>query len=425
MLKPYLSHLRQRCTQKSFDGRIASLTMGKVRTFFTTITKRYVCKQSECWIGKGYHRNDNIGSSIRYFSSTLPDPIIPQPKKFILPSNLVFDSRSHFLTMFETDSTGAPIVSNNKKEQLPINPSLIKADSIQYDDNVDEYNDDDELDEDEDDDDDDSDDLYMFDDHDALVFPYREGVVYTKPLPERLHVDIYTLFRSPSIVGSISLNESVFGLDPIRVDLLKRSVDYYRAKKRGRRMAKTKTIGEVSGSGRKIRNQKGGGIARAGHSRPPHFRGGAKAHGPKNITDYSNFKLNKKVRKLATRHVFSQKLKEGNLILLNHLHELPTHKTNDLAQLLAPWKIGGQDGTTALIMDHYDHHKSDNEILTSNDPMPSSYAGVPTNLHVAARNIQGLKVTNSYGANVHDILKHEKLLITLAALEQIEERLKL
>jgi large subunit ribosomal protein L4 len=318
--------------------------------------------------------------------------------------------------MFERDASGAPILSEQK---LPRNSEFQKTDLGENADDIDEYNEDDELDDEEEDDD-----PYMFDDEDALVIPYREGVVYTKPLPERLHAEIHTLFRSPSIVGSIHLNESVFGLDPIRVDLLKRSVDYYRAKKRGRRNAKTKTIGEVSGSGRKIRNQKGGGVARAGHSRPPHFRGGAKAHGPKNVTDYSNIKLNKKVRKLATRHVFSQKLKEGNLILLNHMHELPTHKTNDLARLLAPWKIGGHDGTTALILDHYDD-KIDTKIVNQDGSILTSHAGIPTNLHVAARNIQGLKVTNSYGANVYDILKYEKLLITLSALEQIEGRLKL
>ena len=157
-------------------------------------------------------------------------------------------------------------------------------------------------------------------------------------------------------------------------------------------------------------------------------RGGAKAHGPKNNTDYGNIKLNKKVRKLATRHVFSQKLKEGNLILLNHMHELPTHKTNDLARLLSAWKIGGIHGRSAIILDHYYNKSEDDSKLLdgiTDNAMPSSHAGVPTNLQVAARNIPGLKVANSHGANVYDILKHEKLFITLAALEQIESRLKL
>ncbi|CAN0547089.1 unnamed protein product, partial [Ectocarpus sp. 12 AP-2014] len=61
----------------------------------------------------------------------------------------------------------------------------------------------------------------------------------------------------------------------------------------------TKRIGEISGSGRKVRPQKGGGVARAGHSRPPHWRGGAKAHGPRR-RDFS-FKLNKKFVRLGLR----------------------------------------------------------------------------------------------------------------------------
>lgn len=76
----------------------------------------------------------------------------------------------------------------------------------------------------------------------------------------------------------------------------------------------TKRIAEVSGSGRKVRAQKGGGVARAGHSRPPHWRGGAKAHGPR-MRDFS-FKLNKKFIKLGLRvrcsgilvHVFPRRI---------------------------------------------------------------------------------------------------------------------
>jgi large subunit ribosomal protein L4 len=327
---------------------------------------------------------------IRFYSTSAT--IIKPAQKLILPSNLTIDPTSSFAGLFESDNE----VSDTA------------LDSASYD---------------EDDDDNDDDEELYFPDDQITSLPYREGIVYAKPLPERLNVEIHTLFRSPSLVGTIYLNESVFGMDPIRVDLLKRSVDYYRAKKRGRRKHKTKTIGEVSGSGRKIRKQKGGGVARAGHSRPPHFRGGAKAHGPKNTTDYSKTKLNKKVRKMATRHVLSQKLKEGNLILLNHMHQLPTHKTNDLARLLEPWNIAGRLGSTALLLDHF--YTSD---AASEDPnvgaIPSSHAGVPTNLHVAAGNLQGLTVANSHGANVYSILKHEKLILTLSALEQIENRLK-
>jgi large subunit ribosomal protein L4 len=345
----------------------------------------------------------------RFFSASTSNVKPQHSQKVILPSNLILDPRSSFVNLFQRESADAV----NEDEYN--NDSAIDAASL--DDGDEEDNDEDDMDDDEE--------LFMPSNQNGLILPYGENIVYAKPLPERLKVEIHSLFRSPSMVGTIHLNGSVFGLDPIRVDLLKRSVDYYRAKKRGLRKHKTKTIGEVSGSGRKIRNQKGGGVARAGHSRPPHFRGGAKAHGPKNVTDYANTKLNKKVRRLATRHVFSQKLKEGNLILLNHMYELQTHKTGDLVRLLDAWKIGGSVGSTALLLDHYYSDDTPPTDPTFNaDAIPSSLGGVPTNLHVAAGNIQGLTVANSHGANVYSILKHEKLILTLSALEQIENRLK-
>ena len=444
LLKPYLSHLRKGCHDGYAAGRMIQLspsmnTSSVVRTFLTSVGAS-TCQlrnnnhfhhpfASEVSIQRSHQNHNNIKSATsRHLSSSpIPEPNIPPPKKYVLPSNLVFDPKSHFVHMFDNESSRNRVTDKPSRSTAPGAAASVETEVAQR-----EQEEDDDKDEswydDEEDDDDDGFDEELFDDEDGLIYPYQEGVVYSKPLPERLNVEIHTLFRTPSLVGSIHLNESVFGLDPIRVDLLKRSVDYFRAKKRGRRNAVTKTISEVSGSGRKIRKQKGGGTSRAGHSRPPHFRGGAKAHGPKNITDYGNIKLNKKVRQLATRHVFSQKLKEGNLILLNHMHELPTHKTNDLARLLSTWKIGGLNGRSAIILDHYyNKAEEDSTILNSitTDSKPSSHAGVPTNLHVAARNIPGLKVTNSHGASVYDILKHEKLFITLSALEQIETRLKL
>lgn len=245
---------------------------------------------------------------------------------------------------------------------------------------------------------------------------------YAVPLPDRLNVSVHTLFSSNDTkVGTLWLEESVFGRDPIRIDLLKRSVDYYRNKLRGVRKAVTKTISQVSGSGRKLRNQKGQGRARVGHSRPAHFRGGAKAHGPKNVTDYGATKLNKRVRKLALTHALSQKLKEGNLIVVDQLHALPTHKTKELVRLLAPFGIAGSSAdnvSTALLLDHY--YPS----TQTQDEQPVSYQGVPIHLWVASNNIPKLTVGNDNLANVYSILKHEKLVLTLDALQKIEGRLK-
>ncbi|OEU18404.1 ribosomal protein L4, partial [Fragilariopsis cylindrus CCMP1102] len=197
-------------------------------------------------------------------------------------------------------------------------------------------------------------------------------------------------------VGSIWLESTVFGLDPIRIDLIKQAVDYIRNKIRGVRTAKSKTISEVSGSGRKVRPQKGGGQARAGHSRPAHWRGGAKAHGPKNTVDYGNCKLNKNVKKIAIRSLLSQKLKEGNLIIVNHLM-LESHKTDS-----------DIESTNSSSSEKSDYH--------------ASYHGVPINLWVATSNIPRVLVRNTRFLNVYDILKKEKLIITLSALNEIENK---
>ena len=121
---------------------------------------------------------------------------------------------------------------------------------------------------------------YEDEDHEADFVWEEPPATPVIPLPDRLHTSIYNFgiaTEDPEEVGTIWLNESVFGLDPVRVDLLKRAVDYHRAKKRGQRKAHSKTIGEKRGSGRKMRPQKGQGMARAGHRFAAHWRGGAKA----------------------------------------------------------------------------------------------------------------------------------------------------
>jgi large subunit ribosomal protein L4 len=240
---------------------------------------------------------------------------------------------------------------------------------------------------------------------------------FVVPLPERLKVDIRHGIDA-TVSGSLWLDPSVFGADPIRIDLIKQSVDYIRNKIRGRRKAKTKTISEVSGSGRKVRQQKGTGAARAGHSRPAHWRGGAKAHGPKNATDYGNVKMNKKVKRLAIASVLSQKLKEGNLIVVDNL-QLESHKTGPWSLLLESAYGIGKDGSSALILDHYDEPK---DVEGKGDASNAAYNGVPINLWVASGNIYQVRVANQRFCNVYDILKRDKLILTLSALEQIEAR---
>jgi large subunit ribosomal protein L4 len=346
--------------------------------------------------------------SVRTLSSTTAAAV-----KVRLPPNLKIDPRSSFAPPRKFD---APKVT--AKKESPKTDSDIENDSDAKVSPDSDIQDRDEEEEEEDDLDYDSDDDLDF----GMLQDEHTAPMYAIPLPERLNVNIYTIFapEHSNQVGTLWLDPATFGRDPIRTDMLKRAVDYYRAKKRGRRQAVTKTISEVSGSGRKVRNQKGGGIARAGHSRPAHWRGGAKAHGPKNNTDYGNVKLNKKVRKQALQHALSQKLLEGNLIVLDQLHALSSHKTKDLAAMLAPWDIAGRYGTTALILDHYYPDKTDSD----DNKEATSYRGIPVNLWVASGNLFKIKVGNDHLASVYDILKYDKLVLTLSALQQLEQRLK-
>jgi hypothetical protein len=98
-----------------------------------------------------------------------------------------------------------------------------------------------------------------------------------------------------------------------------------------------------------------------------------------------------------------------------------------LAKLLDPWDIGGQNTYSALCLDHYtggsggDGSSSNNKDVTS---MPEAVNYLPVNLVAASGNLPHWKVGNSHAANVYEILRHDKLLLTLSALQQLEQRLK-
>jgi large subunit ribosomal protein L4 len=247
---------------------------------------------------------------------------------------------------------------------------------------------------------------------------------YVIPLPQRLHIPVYHFSSALEKVGTFHLSPKIFGQDPIRTDILHRCVVYQRNKKRGFRNpgAKTKTISEVSGSGRKVRNQKGGGVARAGHRRPAHWKGGAKAHGPKGKIQNYTTKLNKKVKKLAILMGLSQKLKEGNLIVVNGFDHLEDYKTKTLAKALNKLgNIGGRNGSTAYLIDHAeDNYKKDQ--TTDDDNTVTQVDGVDVNLRVASSNLFKIKVSNQRNLNVYDMLKHE-LVLSLNAVQALEGRL--
>jgi large subunit ribosomal protein L4 len=192
--------------------------------------------------------------------------------------------------------------------------------------------------------------------------------------------------------GSIDLNEALFGLEP-RVDILHRVVRWQRNNAQAG-THKVKTRSEVSYSTKKIYRQKGTGGARHGARSAPIFRGGGVYKGP---TPRSHgHDLPKKVRALGLKHALSAKAKAGELVVIDAA--VSDGRTSALAKAVANlgWK-------RALIIDG---------------------AAVNENFAQAARNIEGLDILPTMGANVFDILKRDTLVITKAGLEALEARLK-
>jgi len=193
--------------------------------------------------------------------------------------------------------------------------------------------------------------------------------------------------------GELELSDEIFGLEA-RADILARMVTYQLAK---RRTGNHKVLQrhEVRGANKKIGNQKGGGRARHGNKKAPQFRGGGVVFGP-HVRDHS-IDLPKKVRRLALKSALSAKAKSGNLIVLDTT-EVSEPKTK---ALLA--KFSGLGLSNALIVDGPE---------------------VNANFRMAARNIPHVDVLPQQGANVYDILRRDTLVLTKAAVEHLEARLK-
>src|SRR5687767_13879893 len=198
-------------------------------------------------------------------------------------------------------------------------------------------------------------------------------------------------------VGEVELSDVVFGV-PFNEPLIHAAVRNYMANARQGTSA-TKTRGDVSGSGRKLWKQKGTGRARIASLRSPLWKGGGNVHGPQ-PRDWS-YKMPKKMRRGALRSALSERLREGNLIIIDGF-EFKTPKTKDFLEAVgALGLVDNRKRTKTLIVDSLDN----------------------SNLVLSTRNVEKTKVTNSYGLNIYDLLYHEKLLISKAAVEELNHLL--
>ena len=201
---------------------------------------------------------------------------------------------------------------------------------------------------------------------------------------------VSVLSQTGSSVGEIELNEAIFGIEPNEAVLFEALVQQRASLRQGSHKVKNRS--EVAGGGRKPWRQKGTGRARQGSTRSPQWRGGGVVFGP-TPRSYA-YKLPRKVRRLALLSSLSTKAREENIVVLDDL-KLDAPKTKDFVEVLSALSID----TKALFVT----------------------ADLDETVALSARNIQGVSVITATDLNVLDIAGHEKLVMTKAAVEKVEE----
>ena len=201
-------------------------------------------------------------------------------------------------------------------------------------------------------------------------------------------IDVYDIKGKK--VSDITLNEEIFGIIPNENIVHSVLVNYQANQRQGTQS--TKTRAEVSGGGKKPWKQKGTGRARQGSTRSPQWIKGGIALGPK-PRSYT-YKVNKKEKRLAIKSVLSSKVAESELIVVDKI-PFKEIKTKQMVEALNNLKVEGK----ALIL------------LPEKDE----------NVQKSARNIEGVKTTLVNTINVYDLLKYNKLVLTVDTIKKIEE----
>jgi|SRR5699024_5615560 len=193
--------------------------------------------------------------------------------------------------------------------------------------------------------------------------------------------------------AKVQLPESVFGVEPNDHAIYLDVKQFLANKRQGTHKAKHR--GEISGSTRKIKKQKGTGTARAGSIKSPIFRGGGRVFGP-TPRDYS-FKLNKKVKKLARRSALSYKASENNLVVLDTV-KFDSAKTKNYLEMINALNMA--DERTLLLLPEADK-----------------------NVYLSSRNLKKAKVLVANDVNTYEVMKATKVLLTEDSVKILEEAL--
>jgi len=193
--------------------------------------------------------------------------------------------------------------------------------------------------------------------------------------------------------GTVELNSTVFEA-PVRTDLLHAEVRRQLTRRRSGTHS-TKNRAAVSGGNSKPWRQKGSGRARQGTTRAPQWAGGGVVFGP--VPRGYEHELPKKVRSAALRSALSHRLREGDITVVDSI-AVDGFKTRRIAEILQGLALAGT--SVLIVIDAKDEH-----------------------VQGSARNLPGVTVMLVEGLNVHDVLRHRKLLVTKPALAAIESRL--
>ncbi|MGN1277699.1 MAG: 50S ribosomal protein L4 [Floccifex sp.] len=200
--------------------------------------------------------------------------------------------------------------------------------------------------------------------------------------------------QNGQVVSSIELNDAVFGIEPNQQSLY----DALKMQMAGRRQGTSATKGrsQVSGGGRKPYRQKGTGRARQGSIRATQFRGGGTVFGATQ-RDYS-YKINKKVRRLALKSALSEKVAETSFSVLDQF-DIAQPKTKTFVSILSAIKAPKK---TLFVLGE------------SEDA---------TNVILSGRNIPGVGFATSKSINVYDLVNANQIVMTVAAVKEVEEAL--
>ena len=201
-------------------------------------------------------------------------------------------------------------------------------------------------------------------------------------------IDVYNMEGKK--VSDIELNDNVFGIEPNEAVVHSVLVNYLANQRQGTQSTKTRS--QAGGGGRKPWRQKGTGRARQGSIRAPQWVKGGIALGPKPRS--YKYTVNKKERRLAIRSVLSSKVLENNLVVLDKA-EMKEIKTKEMVKTLANLKV---EGKTLILLPERNE-----------------------NVQKSARNINGVKTTLVNTINVYDLLKYNKLVVTVDAVKKLEE----